>query len=135
MSTCAERLFLKPGTCFSPLGRGAYIPIYSVSKSKSIDAISLWHACHKSKPYWLLISAQAPTAVGKVRVVRFIARYDFADSAATVPAGFTKDGLPVGLQIVGRHLDDATVLKAAAAYEAAAPWKDKWPPMLQQLNL
>jgi Asp-tRNA(Asn)/Glu-tRNA(Gln) amidotransferase A subunit family amidase len=36
-------------------------------------------------------------------------------SAATVPAGFTKDGLP----IVGRHLDDATALRAAAAYEAA----------------
>jgi aspartyl-tRNA(Asn)/glutamyl-tRNA(Gln) amidotransferase subunit A len=55
--------------------------------------------------------------------------------AATVPAGFTKDGLPVGLQIVGRHLDDATVLRAAAAYEAAAPWKDKWPPLLQQMGL
>jgi aspartyl-tRNA(Asn)/glutamyl-tRNA(Gln) amidotransferase subunit A len=55
--------------------------------------------------------------------------------AATVPAGFTRDGLPVGLQIVGRHLDDATVLRAAAAYEAAAPWKDKWPPMLQKMGL
>jgi aspartyl-tRNA(Asn)/glutamyl-tRNA(Gln) amidotransferase subunit A len=54
---------------------------------------------------------------------------------ATVPAGFTKDGLPVGLQIVGRQLDDATVLRAAAAYEAAAPWKDKWPPLLQQMGL
>jgi len=50
-------------------------------------------------------------------------------------AGFTKDGLPIGLQIVGRHLDDATVLRAAAAYEAAAPWKDKWPPMLAQMGL
>jgi aspartyl-tRNA(Asn)/glutamyl-tRNA(Gln) amidotransferase subunit A len=55
--------------------------------------------------------------------------------AATVPVGFTKDGLPIGLQIVGRHLDDATVLRAAAAYEAAAPWKDKWPPMLAQMGL
>jgi aspartyl-tRNA(Asn)/glutamyl-tRNA(Gln) amidotransferase subunit A len=55
--------------------------------------------------------------------------------AATVPAGFTKDGLPIGIQIVGRHLDDATVLRAAAAYEAAAPWKDKWPPMLAQMGL
>jgi aspartyl-tRNA(Asn)/glutamyl-tRNA(Gln) amidotransferase subunit A len=55
--------------------------------------------------------------------------------AATVPAGFTKDGLPIGLQIVGRHLDDALVLRAAAADEAAAPWKDKWPPMLAQMGL
>ena len=43
--------------------------------------------------------------------------------------------LPIGLQIVSRHLDDATVLRAAAAYEAAAPWKDKWPPMLAQMGL
>src|SRR3954451_2137116 len=39
--------------------------------------------------------------------------------AATVPAGFTADGLPVGLQIVGGHLADGLVLRAAAAFEAA----------------
>ncbi len=55
--------------------------------------------------------------------------------AATVPAGFTRDGLPVGLQIVGRHLDDPLVLRASAAFEAAAPWKDRWPPMLDELGL
>ena len=33
--------------------------------------------------------------------------------AASVPCGFTQDGLPVGLQIVGRRLDDAGVLAAA----------------------
>ncbi len=48
--------------------------------------------------------------------------------AATVPCGFTRDGLPVGLQIVGRRLEDATVLRASAAFEAAAPWADRWPP-------
>ena len=47
--------------------------------------------------------------------------------AATVPAGWTSDGLPVGLQIVGRHLDDAMVLRASAAFEAAAPWTHRWP--------
>ncbi len=41
--------------------------------------------------------------------------------AASVPCGFV-DGLPVGLQIVGRWRDDATVLRAAAAFEALAPW-------------
>jgi aspartyl-tRNA(Asn)/glutamyl-tRNA(Gln) amidotransferase subunit A len=55
--------------------------------------------------------------------------------AATVPAGFTDDGLPIGLQIVGRHLDDPLVLRAAAAFETAAPWKDKWPPMLEAMGL
>ena len=47
--------------------------------------------------------------------------------AATVPAGFTKDGLPVGLQIVGRFHDDVTVLQAAKAFEAARPWAQVWP--------
>ena len=45
--------------------------------------------------------------------------------AASVPCGWTDDGLPVGLQIVGRRLDDATVLKAAAAFEDASPWTGK----------
>ncbi|MEV4605026.1 amidase family protein [Amycolatopsis sp. NPDC049253] len=47
--------------------------------------------------------------------------------AASVPAGFTEHGLPVGLQIVGRHLADASVLTASAAFEAAAPWASAWP--------
>jgi aspartyl-tRNA(Asn)/glutamyl-tRNA(Gln) amidotransferase subunit A len=48
--------------------------------------------------------------------------------AATVPCGFTRDGLPVGLQIVGRRLEDATVLRASAAFEAVAPWAARRPP-------
>lgn len=55
--------------------------------------------------------------------------------AATVPAGFTPDGLPVGLQIVGRRLDDALVLRASAAFEAAAPWRDRWPALLDEMGL
>lgn len=42
--------------------------------------------------------------------------------AANVPCGFTSEGLPVGLQIVGRWHADRLVLQAAAAYEQAAPW-------------
>lgn len=55
--------------------------------------------------------------------------------AATIPAGFTKDGLPVGLQIIGRHLDDKTVLRASGAFERARPWADKWPALLDRLGL
>jgi len=47
--------------------------------------------------------------------------------AATVPCGFAADGMPVGLQIVGRRHADALVLRAAAAFEAARPWADKRP--------
>lgn len=47
--------------------------------------------------------------------------------AATVPAGFAGDGLPVGLQIVGRWRDDAGVLRASAALETIAPWTETRP--------
>jgi aspartyl-tRNA(Asn)/glutamyl-tRNA(Gln) amidotransferase subunit A len=47
--------------------------------------------------------------------------------AASINCGFTQDGLPVGLQIVGRMYDDAGVLAASAAYEAADPHFDKTP--------
>jgi aspartyl-tRNA(Asn)/glutamyl-tRNA(Gln) amidotransferase subunit A len=47
--------------------------------------------------------------------------------AASVPCGFTKGGLPIGLQIVGRRFDDATVLRASAAFERARPWDSASP--------
>ena len=47
--------------------------------------------------------------------------------AATVPCGWTADGLPLGLQIVGRRHEDALVLRAAAAFEALAPWGERRP--------
>jgi Asp-tRNA(Asn)/Glu-tRNA(Gln) amidotransferase A subunit family amidase len=47
--------------------------------------------------------------------------------AASVPAGLTKSGLPVGLQIIGpRHRDDL-VMQACYAYEHMKPWNDHWP--------
>ena len=47
--------------------------------------------------------------------------------AAAVPCGFTRAGLPVGLQIAGKMFDDAGVLAAARAYESADPHFDKTP--------
>lgn len=47
--------------------------------------------------------------------------------AASIPAGFTADGLPVGLQIVGRRHADGAVLAASAAFEAARPWASRKP--------
>ena len=49
--------------------------------------------------------------------------------AATVPAGFSSDGLPIGLHIVGRKGDEETVLAASAAFERARPWIGHKPPV------
>lgn len=45
----------------------------------------------------------------------------------SVPCGFTSGGLPVGLQIIGKHFDEETVLKTAYAYEQATEWHTKKP--------
>jgi len=47
--------------------------------------------------------------------------------AISVPAGFTSEGLPVGLQIVGRHREDMTVLRMAHMFEQATRFGNKRP--------
>ena len=47
--------------------------------------------------------------------------------AATVPCGFDRDGLPIGLQIVAPWLAEGTILSVAAAFERARPWAGAWP--------
>jgi aspartyl-tRNA(Asn)/glutamyl-tRNA(Gln) amidotransferase subunit A len=47
--------------------------------------------------------------------------------AVSVPCGFTAAGLPIGLQLIGRTLDEATVLRAAYAYEQATAWHRRRP--------
>jgi len=49
--------------------------------------------------------------------------------AATVPCGLDQNGLPIGLQIVGRWRDDNAVLRAAAAFESLKPWAQLTPPL------
>ncbi len=76
-----------------------------------------------------------PTAINGVPLEHYI-QWAFLTYAITltglpaisVPCGFTRAGLPVGLQIVGRRRQEAAVLTAAAAFEAAAPWADRVPP-------
>jgi amidase len=48
--------------------------------------------------------------------------------AISIPCGFTRDGLPVGLQIVGPWRDEPRILSAAAAFERAQPWAHLRPP-------
>ena len=49
--------------------------------------------------------------------------------ALSLPCGFDGDGMPIGLQIIGKHFDEATVLRTAYAYEQATEWHLKKPRM------
>jgi amidase len=50
-----------------------------------------------------------------------------AHPAISVPAGFTPDGLPVGLQLIGHHRDEPALLRLAASFEAATGFGRRWP--------
>jgi amidase len=52
--------------------------------------------------------------------------------AISVPCGFTPEGLPVGVQIVGRHQQDVGVLQLAYAFQQATRFVDQHPPLLAQ---
>ncbi len=99
--------------------------------------------------YDLLLTPQMPVAAWAVdagtndgpkdiegRPMPFLDRVPFmypfnltGQPAANVPCGFTADGLPVGLQIVGRWHADGLVLRAAAGFEAIQPWASRRPPL------
>ena len=50
-------------------------------------------------------------------------------TASTVPCGFSADGLPIGLHIIGKAGDEETVMAASAAFERARPWAQHRPPV------
>jgi aspartyl-tRNA(Asn)/glutamyl-tRNA(Gln) amidotransferase subunit A len=45
----------------------------------------------------------------------------------SVPCGFSDDGMPIGLQIMGRHFDEAMLFRIARGFEAAAGIQDRKP--------
>lgn len=47
--------------------------------------------------------------------------------AATIPCGWTKNNLPIGLQIVGKRFQELLILQVSKAFEEIAPWQDKRP--------
>ena len=47
--------------------------------------------------------------------------------AVSVPCGFTRDRLPVGFQLIGRHFDESRILGLAHAYEQDTPWHREQP--------
>ena len=47
--------------------------------------------------------------------------------AASIPCGWNSEGLPIGMQIIGKQSDELTVLQVSKAFEEIAPWQEKKP--------
>lgn len=66
----------------------------------------------------------------RASLIRFTRPFNLTGHpAASVPCGFTADGLPMGLQIIGRPFDEATVLRVADAYQRLTDWHTRRPAM------
>ena len=85
------------------------------------------------QPHILMVNGQ-PLGKGMQRSYLTYAFSVLGLPAISIPCGFTRDGLPVGMQIVGRRRGEAAVLRAAAAFEAAQPWADRRPGALDLLH-
>jgi aspartyl-tRNA(Asn)/glutamyl-tRNA(Gln) amidotransferase subunit A len=82
------------------------------------------------------VTLPGPTTIGGQPTAHGASAFSFTHAfnmtgnpAASIPCGWTADGLPIGLQIVGNHLADRMVLRASRAFEIAAPWIDRRPPL------
>lgn len=61
-------------------------------------------------------------------VLRFTAPFDMSGSPTiTLPGGFNDGGMPIGFQLVGRHLDEALLVRAGHAYQGATEWHRRHP--------
>jgi aspartyl-tRNA(Asn)/glutamyl-tRNA(Gln) amidotransferase subunit A len=84
----------------------------------------------------LIAAGQAPVTSREDAARRFFTRRAYGSPASlsgtpalSVPCGFTTTGLPIGLQVVGRHFAEETILRVAHAYEQATAWHHRRPPI------
>jgi aspartyl-tRNA(Asn)/glutamyl-tRNA(Gln) amidotransferase subunit A len=112
------------------------------AKSKLARDLALWH-----QTYDLLLAPVTPTAAPPVETLynseafpRWTKGAPYTlpcnltgQPAASMPAGLTKSGLPVGLQLIGPPRADHRVLQAMRAYESASGWRWPQPKVVESL--
>jgi Asp-tRNA(Asn)/Glu-tRNA(Gln) amidotransferase A subunit family amidase len=133
-----------------PIVRGSYEWGAKISAADYIHAINGMHnasreVVHALMPYDALLAPTITRPAVKLRSLpsnaanasrEFYAWIAFTfpfnstgQPAISMPNGFSKAGLPLAIQIVGRPADEAGIIALAAEFERARPWKDKHPPI------
>jgi aspartyl-tRNA(Asn)/glutamyl-tRNA(Gln) amidotransferase subunit A len=90
--------------------------------------------CTAFKPGWLESGTTFPSIGKKTLSTMDWITYTYPFNmtglpAASIPSGWSKSGLPIGMQIVGKRYDEKTVLQVSKAFEEITPWQDKKPKM------
>jgi amidase len=94
-----------------------------------IDALLL-PAMNSAAPTLATLADQRNDPAARYARVRFTAPFDMSGSPSlTLPGGATTEGLPVGFQLVGRHFDEALLLRAGHAFQQASDWHRRRPPL------
>ena len=96
---------------------------------RDIDLL-LVPAMNRAAPTWAMMEASGREPREIAGRLRFTAPFDLSGSPTiTLPGGFTASGLPIGFQLVGRHFDEALVLRAGHAFQDATDWHTRRPPV------
>lgn len=87
-------------------------------------------AMNRAALTWATIEAAGREPAEIAGRLRYTAPFDMSGSPTiTLPGGFTAGGLPVGFQLVGRHFDEALVLRTGHAFQGATDWHSRRPPV------
>lgn len=88
----------------------------------------LMPAMNRAAPTLASLAEQINVPEARYARIRFTAPFNMSGSPSlTLPGGATNEGLPVGFQLVGRHLDEALVLRAGHAFQRATQWHSRRP--------
>jgi len=105
------------------LVRNTPLALFSAASTHATPAAILDNARARSR----CTSARAASPVIQ-RLTRFTRPINYLGlPSLSIPTGFTKSGLPVGMQLVGRSFDEAMILRIGAAFQRATDFHDRVP--------
>ena len=114
-------------------------PAVEYAKARRAQVLARWQMGRLFEEYDLLLTPCTPMVgvpladerakeMARARLSAFTAYFNMAGvPALSLPCGFSRQGLPIGLQIVAAHGAEGRLLRAAFAYEQAANWAAQAP--------